>query len=599
MESDESTRKKKKSENEGADVNDVEIPEIPITAIAQSSNSDTVKKAPSRRFKGNTPTKPPAKDPPALHTPSHNDPKDDEQMLARLKQSPTQQDSQLSLKKSIRPNLNRSIKKSIPTDGKRPTRTKRLPSTTSTELSGVTDTELEHARHEALQGLEVIASRRRQANNGQRAPRTGDATCVQGSGIAPKGVIKTGEHGRIGIIAFTISARISADDMRDNEINIHRCDDPDTIKRTDRYLDFKLALELRNVTGFDDPCAPRNLALTWLADADNFESSSISNADLYQRYAMALFYVSTNMSSTIVAVHAGKVENPWLTEDRVCLWSGITCSNSPEDDTVTGIKLSDLRLSGTIPNELAILVPHLRSMDEIEWTTYNIEKLNLANNEFSGPIPGSIGSLTNLVTLSLESNKISGTLSQLLGNLHNLGMCDCGFYATHYLTGACAGKKSYKWDGTKYNFKIVELDIPGEIGNMELMEKLIVNGNLFSGSIPSEIGMLTNLLMIKMSSNGLEGSIPSEIGQLTRLEQLFLQSNYLTQDIPTEFGMLSNLEHLVVLSNLISTQVPAEVCKLREENLISFTIDCRPGSAVNGVKALCDCCSWCQWNNNG
>jgi hypothetical protein len=116
-----------------------------------------------------------------------------------------------------------------------------------------------------------------------------------------------------------------------------------------------------NVTGFDEPCgrSTRAIALAWLADADSFESSDASNADLYQRYAMVLFYVSTNMNSTIVAVHAGKVENPWLTDDPVCLWTGITCSSSPEDNTVTGIELSDLDLYGTIPNELFILVPHL------------------------------------------------------------------------------------------------------------------------------------------------------------------------------------------------------------------------------------------------
>jgi hypothetical protein len=162
------------------------------------------------------------------------------------------------------------------------------------------------------------------------------------------------------LIAFRRSSK-SVDDMADIGIDAQPCIDTDRIKRTDRYLDFKSALEFMNVTGFDEPCgrSTRAIALAWLADADSFESSDASNADLYQRYAMVLFYVSTNMNSTIVAVHAGKVENPWLTDDPVCLWTGITCSSSPEDNTVTGIELSDLDLYGTIPNELFILVPHL------------------------------------------------------------------------------------------------------------------------------------------------------------------------------------------------------------------------------------------------
>eukprot|EP00978_Attheya_sp_CCMP212_P030737 scaffold114160_cov40-Attheya_sp.AAC.1 len=97
MESDESTHKikKKAAETDWADEKDVEVPEI---FYPWSSNSATAKKAPSRGFKGNTSMKPPAKHPPH-----------------------TQQDSQVSLKKAIR------------ADGTRPTRTKRLLSTSTTD----------------------------------------------------------------------------------------------------------------------------------------------------------------------------------------------------------------------------------------------------------------------------------------------------------------------------------------------------------------------------------------------------------------------------------------------------------------------------------
>jgi Leucine-rich repeat (LRR) protein len=106
--------------------------------------------------------------------------------------------------------------------------------------------------------------------------------------------------------------------------------------------------------------------------------------------------------------------------------------------------------------------------------------------------------------------------------------------------------------------------------------------------------MLTNLLIIAMNNNYLEGSIPSEIGQLTRLQKLSLSSNDLTQDIPIEFGMLSDLQVLWVEELSISTQVPAEVCKLREENLNSFHIDCAPqGTSSNEIILGCDCCTQC------
>eukprot|EP00978_Attheya_sp_CCMP212_P007978 scaffold18564_cov61-Attheya_sp.AAC.1 len=588
MKSDESTRKEKKkaAENDGAAVNDVEAPEIFLPSTADFvARSAVLKKAPSRGLKGNTPTKSLAL---AKHPPAH--PKDDEKMLARLMQPPAQQDAQLSLKNPP----------SKQADG-----TKRG----------------ENDRDETLEALDVISTRR------IPIPRTVSSMHVPGSELTPKGIVRTGERGRIGAFAMdtrapgeyptwaenwltqqqnnpnqeekeeekveeptsSVAPSNIEDDLEEQpDDNVDRnkekwfdrkkirwgflfiflatlvtsvliafrsptsvdefiqgCNYPDTIKRIDRYLDFKSELEFMNVTGFDDPCEPGTLALAWLADADNFESSSISNADLYQRYAMVLFYLSTNMNSTIFAVHAGKVENPWLTDEQVCLWAGITCSNSPEEDTVAG------------------------SIDEIEWTTYNIETLNLADNEFSGPIPGSIGSLTNIVTLSLESNEISGTLSQLLGNLHNLGTRNCGFYATNYLI------------------------IPSEIGNMGLIERLIVNANFFAGSIPTEIGMLTNLLMIKLNSNSLEGSIPSEIGQLTRLKQLSLQTNDLTQDIPTEFGMLSDLKQLQVDDTFISTQVPAEAHVMGKSatHESSWKLACNLSADLDTSEVQCD---WIQ-----
>ncbi|KAL5576307.1 hypothetical protein UlMin_018006 [Ulmus minor] len=65
--------------------------------------------------------------------------------------------------------------------------------------------------------------------------------------------------------------------------------------------------------------------------------------------------------------------------------------------SLTGLDLSNNQLSGTIPSDIARLIPFVTTLD-------------LSNNKFSGEIPKSLSNCTYLNFLYLDHNQLSGTL---------------------------------------------------------------------------------------------------------------------------------------------------------------------------------------------
>lgn len=95
--------------------------------------------------------------------------------------------------------------------------------------------------------------------------------------------------------------------------------------------------------------------------------------------------------------------------------------------------------------------------------------LSLASNNLNGPIPASLGQLTNLTHLQLQGNQLTGP-------------------------------------------------IPAEIGNLFSLRVLDVQKNHLSGGIPDSFGNLTNLNIIKLLGNMFTGEIPSSLGNLVNLQ---------------------------------------------------------------------------------
>jgi hypothetical protein len=197
--------------------------------------------------------------------------------------------------------------------------------------------------------------------------------------------------GIVGLVALLIRSESITDGsegtLTDNPTMSPRsylCNTNDTLTtdRTTRYQAFQSVIEssLRESTPFffDQPCSPHDLALTWIADNDNFDLSPTETSRINQRFAVALLYYSTTMSSDLeVTRSTDPFFFQWLSNKHECTWTGITCD---KNSNIIGMKLSHLKLEGSIPNEIPPLLPVLSKWLWLLFLALHISFLTIAKD---------------------------------------------------------------------------------------------------------------------------------------------------------------------------------------------------------------------------
>jgi Leucine-rich repeat (LRR) protein len=236
-----------------------------------------------------------------------------------------------------------------------------------------------------------------------------------------------------------------------------------------------------NGTALHTQSTPQNDALTWLADNANL--GNYTDKQKIQRYILAVLFYSTNGKGW-------QNRDGWLSDDDECLWYNLANSSSCDvNGSVMELDLTDNRLVGKIPNELAMLSESTRHLD-------------LASNSLSGALPSEVGFLTQLTYLGLFSNSLTGVIPSEIGSLSNLLILRL-------------------WGNSLMG------TIPSQIALLSKLHELSLNANSLTGTILKDIGLMTNLDWLDLSSNNLMGSIPSEIALLTNLNWLRLHDNNL------------------------------------------------------------------------
>ena len=236
----------------------------------------------------------------------------------------------------------------------------------------------------------------------------------------------------------------------------------------------------------------------------------------------------------------------WLGNAPLSQWYGVATDD--HTDQVDWLDLADNQLSGPIPSELSRLS--------------NLEVLDLANNQPSGPIPSELSRLSNLEVLDLENNQLSGPIPSELSRLSNLEVLDL---ANNQLSGPIPSELS-----RLSNLEVLDLEnnqlsgpIPSELSRLSNLEVLDLANNQLSGPIPSELSRLSKLDRLDLDRNQLSGAIPPELSRLSNLKDLDLSDNHqLSGPIPSELSRLSNLEDLDLSDNQLSGSIPPELSRL-------------------------------------
>ncbi len=215
--------------------------------------------------------------------------------------------------------------------------------------------------------------------------------------------------------------------------------------------------------------------------------------------------------------------------------------------SLESLYVADNELTGTIPTQLG--------------NATALTRLTMGNNQLRGSIPSQLSSLTSLTRLVLNGNELSGNIPDLssltlLTELHLNG---------NQLTGGVPTWLEELTDLTVLDLSGNDLggEIPSELNSLTKLESLNLGGNGLTGGIPS-FASLTALVNLDLSDNALTGEIPTALGDLGVLETLILSDNNLSGSVPAKIGSLANLQKLHIAGNDLTEELPNELNNLTE-----------------------------------
>ena len=293
-------------------------------------------------------------------------------------------------------------------------------------------------------------------------------------------------------------------------------------------------------------------------DPDSLEARAVFTVEVTEnpdRAALVALYEATDGPNWT------NNEN-WLTDAPLCEWYGVgvTARTYRGGELVrcsrpARLDLSENDLSGPIPSELGDLA--------------SLERLDLSDNDLTGSIPPELGNLDSLERLSLYDNDLTGPIPLELGNLASLEWLTLGY---NDLTGPIplelGNLASLQWLTLSDN--ALTGPIPPELGNLASLRSLTLSDNALTGPIPPELGNLASLEWLPLSDNALTGPIPPELGNLASLQYLGIKGNDLTGAIPPELGNLASLESLSLYDNALTGPIPPELGNLARLESLSL-----------------------------
>ncbi|CAN0919079.1 Probable inactive leucine-rich repeat receptor kinase XIAO [Linum grandiflorum] len=210
------------------------------------------------------------------------------------------------------------------------------------------------------------------------------------------------------------------------------------------------------------------------------------------------------------------------------------------------------------------------SLDSVSWESLPyLQSVDLSNNYFSGPVPGSLTNLTRLTRLGLSRNSFSGeipsflpiSLQELYLDNNNL---QGGIPAS--LNGL-VGLKRLELQSNNLSGEFPELGSLKNLYFLDASDNVGISGN-FPAVLPS------NLVQISMRNNSLQGKLPSKSFQLVPyLQVLDLSHNRLSDSVPLTLFSSPSLQQLTLSHNSFSSiETPATLTALIQSELIAVDL---------------------------
>ena len=117
--------------------------------------------------------------------------------------------------------------------------------------------------------------------------------------------------------------------------------------------------------------------------------------------------------------------------------------------------------------------------------------------------------------------------------------------------------------------KFINAEIPEEIGNYKVIERLVVENNMLTGPIPWIIFNMSSFKTLGFTFNELSGSLPDQIcPNLGVLKGLFLSGNKLSGPFPSKWSPCKELQFLSLSFNLFIGSIPTSIGNLTKLNFL-------------------------------
>ncbi|GKE32752.1 putative leucine-rich repeat protein [Tanacetum coccineum] len=226
------------------------------------------------------------------------------------------------------------------------------------------------------------------------------------------------------------------------------------------------------------------------------------------------------------------------------------------------LNLESNKFSGRIPTSMGSL-SNMSVLSRIPaWigkTLSNLRVLSLTSNGFYGTMPTSFFGLSEMQILDISVNNISGTIPRCLSNMKGMTdrKTDRSLMVINNVrltrTRLAVRRATYvfksllEWKGTKVEYS----------RTLGLVRSLDLSSNIFTGEIPGGITNLSGLVALNLSRNNLTWRIPQNIGRLRWLDFLDLSRNHLVGSIPASLLQLTNLGVLDLSYNNLSGRILA------------------------------------------